>query len=119
MDQISFVVMAVMAGCLLLTAGALARGIERNLARGQTVRADMEQRLGRLLLGRLLQRAGIDVRYFLHSRYLHEIEREMRLCQACERTDRCRRCLHAHQPLSDFDFCPNYAMLIRSARITG
>lgn len=119
MDPITIVVMAVMAGCLVLTAGALAGAIRANLLRGQLVRVGMAQRLDRLLLKRLLSLAGTDVRHFLHSRYLHEIERELRACESCDDQDRCRSCLQVGSTLDRFDFCPNYALLSRPAQTAG
>ncbi|MEJ2644484.1 MAG: hypothetical protein P8180_06045 [Gammaproteobacteria bacterium] len=119
MDPISIVVLAVMAGCLVLTVGALARAIRANLLRGQLVRADMAQRLDRLLLKRLLSLADTDVRHFLHSRYLHEVERELRACESCDDRDRCRDCLRVGSTLDGFDFCPNYALLSRPAQTAG
>ena len=119
MDPISIGVMAAMAGCLVLTAGALARAIRANLLRGQLVREGMALRLDRLLLKRLLSLAGTDVRHFLHSRYLHEIERELRACEACDKQDRCRDCVQVDSTFDGFDFCPNYALLSRPAQPAG
>ncbi|MEJ2685836.1 MAG: hypothetical protein P8124_01265 [Gammaproteobacteria bacterium] len=119
MDPISLVVMAVMAGGVALTAVALARAINANLLRGRLVRAAMAQRLDRLPLKRLLALAGSDVRHFLHSRYLHEIEGELRACEACDEQDRCRHCLQSGSPLGGFDFCPNHALLSPPVQTAG
>jgi hypothetical protein len=87
--------------------------IGRNLWQGLLLRRQLRERLAGIPLERALDRSGRDAAAYLHTRQIHEIEREMRNCESCSASHDCHTALAADVPTEKFDFCPNYDALFK------
>lgn len=93
---------------LFVTGILLAGYIGSNYSRGRALRENLLHRIGMLRLGRMLKKRGIDVHAHLHKHLIHDIEKEIRQCESCERIDECENALKAKtQEEEDLSFCPN------------
>ena len=93
----------------------MAWSIGTNLVNGRQLRRGLRNRLAELPLEHALERAGTDPDIYLHTRQLHEIDREMRNCGDCAAVQQCQSALDTAVPIEKFVFCPNYELLFKAS----
>lgn len=111
METLSLVIALLFAVLFGYFVARMAWAIGRNLLHGRGFRRQLHERLTGIPLSRVLAHAGSDAVLYLHDRPMHDIERELRNCEACRVTSRCRHALQEGLPAERFEFCPNYAAL--------
>jgi len=113
MDQLSQIVLVVMAGMLVITTFFVAFRILRNLAFGRRFRSDLAERMSKLRIHKMLEHLGRDRTEYLHNLPIVKIENQLRACENCAATDTCDDVLDNGHPVPDFDFCPNHPDLLQ------
>ncbi|MDV3237415.1 MAG: hypothetical protein LOY58_01010 [Gammaproteobacteria bacterium] len=114
METLSLVIALLFAVLFGYFVARMAWVIGRNLLQGLVFRRQLHRRLTGMPLGQVLAHAGSDAVLYLHDRQVHDIERELRNCEACRATRECRNALQEGLPADRFEFCPNYAALFKA-----
>ena len=93
---------------LAITGILLAAYIFANFRTGQSVREVLSKRIGALRLKKMLKLQGINFSDFLYGQLVHDIEKQVRACEGCNKTAECDQALKQHEKNANLQFCPNY-----------
>jgi len=108
MDLVNLLPLLILGMAVAGLAVALGLTIRANYLNGGRFRQQIAERVGRLRMGRMLARHGIDVREYLHRIPIVRLETEVRTCEGCNQTHTCDRALARETPGASFDFCANH-----------
>lgn len=94
---------------ILAITGVLLFGfITANFRGGHSVRESLSRRIGSLRLKKMLKQQGINFSDYLHKLMVHDMEKQIRACEGCNKTEDCDVALKENRNTKDLRFCPNH-----------
>lgn len=111
--MLSMILFGLLVAALLVVTGAIVWSIRQNMREGESYYDDLAERLQGLRLFQALKMFGTDPIRYVFTEPVVNLEKYMRLCNACQERGRCDACLAGGDCLHRFQFCPNYHTLAR------
>lgn len=106
MNIYDYLFLIVIFSVLSVTGVLLISFISGNFRNGQRLREGLYQRMGMLRMKKMLVKREVNVGDYLHKSMISDIERDIRVCENCNRITECDAALCSVKA-TDLSFCPN------------
>ncbi len=106
MNYFALIFILLIAALFIYTGARLGLAIQENFGVARRIRQQLASRIRVLRMFPMLKKRGIDMDNYLNSLPIHEIERQLRNCENCEKPNECDSALGSRDEV-DYSFCPN------------
>lgn len=107
MGYISIMQFALITLLILVVAVVMAVAVLNNFKVGLRFRDELARRVKYLRMDKMLTKRNINLRHYLHTESITNIENQIRSCESCSVIDECDQALKESSP-ADLSFCPNH-----------
>ena len=110
--NLSILLLLALGVSMLMLAVLLFISIRKNFQTGQSIRAQIMEKIESLRFGQMLTKHNVNSQELVSKTPIREIETQIRNCDACTQTAECDRVL-SKPAVSNHElvFCPNYSLI--------
>jgi len=107
MTYISIVQFALITLLILIVVIVMAVAVVNNFRVGLRFRDELARRIKFLRMDKMLKKRHINLRHYLHTEPITNIENQIRNCESCSVIKECDQAIK-DSPSTDLSFCPNH-----------